>query len=114
MTFYFDARMPASRAFLEPLREIVRQAYQLAGYPDAEAGTMAGAIETLVGPGLPADHARGDLHLRLERDQTEFHVDVTAAHLPMAPPPAGLMDRVSVHSDAAGMRHRFTRRLPRA
>jgi hypothetical protein len=40
------------------------------------------------------------------------HVDVTAPHLPMTPPPVGLMDRVAVSSEAGGMRHRFTRHLP--
>ena len=48
--------------------------------------------------GLPAEPGRGTLRLRLERDATSFHVDVTAPHLPLTPPPVGLMDRVSVHA----------------
>ena len=75
-------------------------------------GEMAGAIEALVAQGLPADHGRGALRLRIERDATSFHVDVTAPHLPLTPPPVGLMDRVSVHADPGGTRHRFTRHLP--
>ena len=113
MTFYFDARLPASNAYLEPLREILRQAFAAVGYPALEASDMAGAIESVVARDLPpASHARGELHLRLDRDASEFHVEVTAPHLPLTPPPAGLMDRVSVHSDKGGMRHRFTRHLP--
>jgi hypothetical protein len=73
---------------------------------------MAGAVEALVAQGLPAEPGRGTLHVRVERDATSFHVDVTAAHLPLTPPPVGLMDRVSVHPDAGGTRHRFTRHLP--
>jgi hypothetical protein len=110
--FYFDARLPASQAYLEPLREILRQAFAAVGFPAREAGEMAGAIESVVARNLPATHPRGELHLRLDRHPTEFHVDVTAPHLPTTPPSAGLMDRVSVSSEAGGMRHRFTRHLP--
>ena len=112
MMFHFEASLPAQRAFLDPLRELLRQAFAYVGYPSIEASEMAGAIETLVAQGLPADHGRGALRLRIERDATSFHVDVTAPHLPLTPPPVGLMDRVSVHSDAGGTRHRFTRHLP--
>ena len=112
VTFYFDARLPASESYLEPLREILRQAFAAIGYPALEASEMAGAIEAVIARDLPSGHARGEVHLRLARDAGEFHVDVTAPHLPLTPPPAGLMDRVSVHSDKGGMRHRFTRHLP--
>jgi len=112
MTFLFDASLPAQRAFLDPLREILRQAFAYVGYPAIEASEMAGAVEVLVAQGLPAEHGRGALRHRIERDGTSFHVDVTAPHLPLTPPPVGLMDRVSVHADAGGTRHRFTRHLP--
>ena len=111
MTFHFDASLPANRAFLDPLREILRQAFAYVGYPAIEASEMAGAVEALVGQGMPAEGGRGVLRLRLERDATSFHVDVTAPHLPLTPPPVGLMDRVSVHADPGGTRHRFTRHL---
>ena len=112
MTFHFDASLPASRAFLDPLREILRRAFAYVGYPAIEASEMAGAIEALVAQGLPAEQGRGMLRLRIERDATSLHVDVTAPHLPLNPPPVGLMDRVSVHADQGGTRHRFTRHLP--
>jgi hypothetical protein len=112
VTFYFDARLPATESYLEPLREMLRQAFAVIGYPALEASEMAGAIESVIARDLPSAHARGEVHLRLTRDAGEFHVDVTAPHLPLTPPPAGLMDRVSVHSDKGGMRHRFTRHLP--
>lgn len=112
MTFHFEASMPAHRGFLDPLREMLRQAFAFVGYPNIEASEMAGAIEALVAPGLPAATARGEIRLRMERDAANFHVDVTAAHLPLSPPPAGLMDRVSVHAEPTGTRHRFTRHLP--
>ena len=112
VTFYFDARLPATESYLEPLREMLRQAFAVIGYPALEASEMAGAIEAVIARDLPSAHARGEVHLRLTRDAGEFHVDVTAPHLPLTPPPAGLMDRVSVHSDKGGMRHRFTRHLP--
>jgi hypothetical protein len=112
VTFYFDARLPVSPIYLEPLREILRQAFANAGYPAIEASEMAGAIEAVVARNLPHGHGRGEVHVRLDHDGAEFHVDVTAPHLSLTPPPAGLMDRVSVHSDAGGMRHRFTRHLP--
>ncbi len=112
MTFYFDASLPATRAFLEPLREILRQAFAYVGYPPIEASEMAGDIEAGVAAGLPAHPGRTLMHVRIERDARSFHVDVTAPHLPLTPPPVGLMDRVSVHSEAAGTRHRFTRHLP--
>jgi hypothetical protein len=112
VTFYFDARLPASQAYLEPLREILRQAFAAVGYPALEASEMAGAIESVVARDLPSSHARGELPVRLDRGAAEFHVDVTAPHLAMTPPPVGLMDRVSVTSEAGGMRHRFTRLLP--
>jgi hypothetical protein len=111
VTFYFDARLPASQAYLEPLRELLRQAFAAVGYPGLEASEMAGAIEAVVARDLPS-HARGELHVRIDRDTAEVHVDVTAPHLPMTPPPVGLMDRVAVSSEAGGMRHRFTRHLP--
>ena len=111
MTFYFDARLPASQTYLEPLREMLRQAFAAIGYPALESSEMAGAIEAVIARDLPS-HARGEVHLRFTRDAAEFHVDVTAPHLPLTPLAAGLMDRVSVHSDAGGMRHRFTRHLP--
>jgi hypothetical protein len=111
MTFHFEATLPAHRGFLDPLREILRQAFAYVGYPAIEASEMAGAVEALVGQGMPAESGRGVLRLRLERDATSFHVDVTAPHLPLTPPPVGLMDRVSVHADAGGTRHRFTRHL---
>jgi hypothetical protein len=110
--FYFDASLPATQAFVEPLRELLRQGFAYAGYQAGEAQQMAGAIETEVAQGLPAQAARGTLRVRMERDANSFHVDVTAPHLPLTPPPVGLMDRVSVHSEAAGTRHRFTRHLP--
>ncbi len=112
MTFHFEASLPGHRAFLDLLREILRQACVYVGYPAIEASGMAGAVEALVAQGLPAEPGRGTLRLRLERDATSFHVDVTAPHLPLAPPPVGLMDRVSVHADPGGTRHRFTRHLP--
>lgn len=112
VTFYFDARLPASPGYLEPLREMLRQAFAAIGYPAIESSEMAGAIEAVVARDLPATHGRGEVHVRMTRDASAFHVDVTAPHLPLTPPPAGLMDRVSVHSDAGGMRHRFTRHLP--
>ena len=112
MTFYFDARLPASQAYLEPLREILRQAFAAVGYPPLEASEMAGAIEMVVARDLPAGHGRGELHVRIDRRPAEMQVDVTAPHLPTTPPPVGLMDRVSVSSEAGGMRHRFTRHLP--
>jgi hypothetical protein len=112
VTFHFDASLPAHRGFLEPLREILRQAFAYVGYPAIEASEMAGAIEALVAEGLPADSARGHMRVRLEREGRSFHVDVIATHLPLAPPPVGLMDSVSVHPDAGGTRHRFTRHLP--
>ena len=112
MTFHFDASLPASRAFLEPLREILRQAFAYVGYPPIEASEMAGAIELEVGEGLPIVPGRGHLHVRLERDARSIHVDVTAPHLSLTPPPVGLMDRVSVHAEPGGTRHRFTRHLP--
>jgi hypothetical protein len=112
VTFHFDASLPAHRGFLEPLREILRQAFAYVGYPALEASEMAGAIESLVAQGLPAEPARGQLRVRFERDAGAFHVDVTAAHLPLTPPPVGLMDRVSVHAEPGGTRHRFTRHLP--
>jgi len=112
VTFYFDARLPASESYLEPLREMLRQAFAAMDYPALEASEMAGAIEAVIARDLPLAHGRGEVHLRLTRDAGEFHVDVTAPHLPRTPPPAGLMDRVSVHSDRGGMRHRFTRHLP--
>jgi hypothetical protein len=112
VTFYFDASLPATRAFLEPLREILRQAFAYIGYPPIEASEMAGAIETEVAEGLPTHGGRAQMHVRMERDARSFHVDVTAAHLSLNPPPVGLMDRVSVHPEAAGTRHRFTRHLP--
>jgi len=112
MTFHFDASLPAHRAFLDPLREILRQAYAYVGYPAIEASEMAGAVEALVAQGLPAEPGRGTLRVRVERDASSFHVDVTAPHLPLSPPPVGLMDRVSVHADPGGTRHRFTRHLP--
>ena len=112
VTFYFDARLPASQTFLEPVREMLRQAFAAVGYPALESSEMAGAIEALIARDLPAGHGRGEVHLRFTREANEFHVDVTAPHLATSPPSAGLMDRVSVHSDAGGMRHRFTRHLP--
>ena len=112
MTFHFDASLPAHRAFLDPLREILRQAFAYVGYPAIEASEMAGAVEALVAQGLPAEPGRGTLRVRVERDAASFHVDVTAPHLPLTPPPVGLMDRVSVHADPGGTRHRFTRHLP--
>jgi hypothetical protein len=112
MTFHFEASMPAHRAFLDPMRELLRQAFAYVGYPSIEASEMAGAIEALVARGLPGDHGRGALRLRIERDAASLHVDVTAPHLPLTPPPVGLMDRVSVHADPGGTRHRFTRHLP--
>ena len=112
MTFHFEADLPASRAFLDPLREILRQAFAYVGYPPIEASEMAGAIEQEVGEGLSASPGRGHLHVRIERDTRSFHVDVTAPHLSLTPPPVGLMDRVSVHSDPGGTRHRYTRHLP--
>ena len=57
MTFHFEASLPAHRAFLDPLREILRQAFAYVGYPAIEASEMAGAIEALVAQGLPADLA---------------------------------------------------------
>ena len=112
MTFYFDARLPASQAYLEPLREILRQAFATVGYPALEASEMAGAIEAVVARDLPAGHGRGELHVCIHRGAAEFQVEVTSPHLPMTPPPVGLMARVSVSSEAGGMRHRFTRHLP--
>jgi hypothetical protein len=112
MTFHFEASMPAHRAFLDPMRELLRQAFAYVGYHSIEASEMAGAIEALVARGLPGDHGRGALRLRIERDAASLHVDVTAPHLPLTPPPVGLMDRVSVHADPGGTRHRFTRHLP--
>jgi hypothetical protein len=112
MTFHFEASLPAHRAFLDPMRELLRQAFAYVGYPAIEASEMAGAIEALVARGLPGDHGRGALRLRIERDAASVHVDVTAPHLPLTPPPVGLMDRVSVHADPGGTRHRFTRHLP--
>lgn len=112
MTFHFEASLPAHKGFLDPLRELLRQAFAFVGYPHIEASEMAGAIEALVAPGLPAEAARGEIRLRMERDAHAFNVDVTAAHLPLTPPPVGLMDRVSVHADAGGTRHHFTRHLP--
>ena len=73
---------------------------------------MAGAIELEVGEGLPITPGRGQLHVRLERDARSIHVDVTAPHLSLTPPPVGLMDRVSVHAEPGGTRHRYTRHLP--
>ena len=110
--FYFDASLPATQAFVEPLRELLRQGFAYAGYQDREVQQMAGAIETEVAQGLPERQARGVLRVRMERDAHSFHVDVTAPHLPLTPPPVGLMDRVSVHAEAGGTRHRFTRHLP--
>jgi hypothetical protein len=112
VTFYFDASLPATQVFLEPLREILRQAFAYVGYPPIEASEMAGAIEAEVADGLPAQPGRAMMRVRMERDARSFHVDVTAPHLSLTPPPVGLMDRVSVHSEAAGTRHRFTRHLP--
>jgi hypothetical protein len=112
VTFYFDARLPASTSYLEPMREMMRQAFAAVGYPALESSEMAGAIEAVIARNLPAGHGRGEVHLRFTRDTGAFHVDVTAPHLAMTPPSAGLMDRVSVHSEAGGMRHRFTRHLP--
>ena len=48
MTFHFEASLPAHRAFLDPLRELLRQAFAYVGYPAIEASEMAGAIEALV------------------------------------------------------------------
>ncbi len=104
--------MPAHRAFLDPARELLRQAFAYVGFPAIEASEMAGAIEALVSQGLPAEPGRGSLRVRMERDHASFHVDVTAAHLPLTPPPVGLMDRVSVHPESGGTRHRFTRHIP--
>ena len=112
MTFHFEASLPASRAFLDPMREILRQAFAYVGYPPIEASEMAGAIELEVAGGMPAHAGRGQLHVRLERDPRSFHVDVTAPHLSLTPPPVGLMDRVSVHAEPGGTRHRYTRHLP--
>src|SRR5688500_4472280 len=112
MMFHFEASLPAQRAFLDPLRELLRQAFAYVGYPSIESSEMAGAIAALVAQGLRADNGRGALRLRIERDATSYHVDVTAPHLPLTPPPVGLMDRVSVHADPGGTRHRFTRHLP--
>lgn len=112
MIFHFEASLPAHGAFLDPLREMLRQAYAYVGYPAIEASEMAGAIEAMVAQGLPAEPGRGTLRLRMERDKASFNVDVIAPHLPLNPPPVGLMDRVSVHADAGGTRHRFTRHLP--
>ncbi len=114
MTFHFEASLPAHAAFLEPLQEVLRQAFIYVGYPAAEARDMAGAIERLVAHGLPREGRGGDVKLRLERDATSFHVDVAAAHLPLSPPSVGLMDRVSVRQEGARTTHRFTRHLPEA
>ena len=96
MTFYFDARLPASQAYLEPLREILRQAFATVGYPALEASEMAGAIEAVVARDLPAGHGRGELHVCIHRGAAEVQVEVTSPHLPIvptdhrrnAPPPA--------------------------
>jgi hypothetical protein len=66
VTFYFDARLPASQAYLDPVREILRQAFAAVGYPAVEAREMAGAIEAVVARDLPS-HARGELHVRIDR-----------------------------------------------
>ena len=52
MTFHFEASLPAHRAFLDPMRELLRQAFAYVGYPAIEASEMAGAIEALVAQGL--------------------------------------------------------------
>jgi hypothetical protein len=114
VTFHFEASLPAHAAFLEPLKEVVRQAFVYVGYPAGEARDMAQAIERLVAHGLPREGRGGDLRLRLERDATSIHVDVGAAHLPLTPPSVGLMDRVSVRQDGSRTTHRFTRHLPDA
>src|SRR4026207_2436920 len=112
MKFHFEASLPAQRAFLDPLRELLRPPVPDGGFPSIESSEMAGAIEARVAQGLPADHGRGALRLRIERDATSFHVDVTAPHLPLTPPPVGLMDRVPGHAHPGVTRHRFARHLP--
>ncbi len=113
MTFHFDASLPAHRAFLDPLREILRQAFAYVGYPAIEASEMAGAIEALVAQGLPAEHGRGDAAPpHRTRRRPAFMSTSPPRICRSAPPPVGLMDRVSVHADPGGTRHRFTRHLP--
>lgn len=112
--FHFEASLPAHTGFLEPTREILRQVFACIGYPAVEASEMAGAIEALVARGLPQEPGRGSVRLRIERDATSLHVDVGATHLPLTPPPAGLMDRVAVRQDGGQTTHRFTRHLPGA
>ena len=44
MTFHFDASLPAHRAFLDPLREILRQAYAYVGYHSSAIDALTGQL----------------------------------------------------------------------
>ena len=45
MMFHFEASLPAQRAFLDPLRELLRQAFAYVGYPELQrVGVCDGLI----------------------------------------------------------------------
>jgi hypothetical protein len=106
-TFHFEATLPADEAFLEPLIELVRQAFLYTGTPEAEAGALAQAMLSVVEAGLKVQRRGEPLRFCLERRGGDAVIELSGP-LPASAPPGVLAD-VDIRRDGARTVYRLTR-----
>lgn len=112
--FHFEAALPASADYLEPVRELTRHVLVYCGLTEHDATEVAVSVERAAGVGLPKTDTPSLLTLRFERDETRLEIVVAGAHLGAVPPRLHAIDHVTAETSHGVRAYRLVRHLPPA